>query len=91
MAGLTTCGATGFALARFSDEVLEAIMTRTVTGDFGSEDAMKNAMDDLISNGIPREEVFMDSEHMQLKVMVPDAIEASVGEILRRHHASKLH
>lgn len=66
-------------------------MTRTVTGDFGSEDAMKNAMDDLISNGIPREEVFMDNEHMQLKVMVPDAIEASVAEILRRHHASKLH
>lgn len=66
-------------------------MTRTVTGDFGSEDAMRNAMDDLISNGIPREELFMDSEHMQLKVMVPDAMKGGVGEILERHHAKNLH
>ncbi|MBX3687308.1 MAG: hypothetical protein KF909_14305 [Rhodocyclaceae bacterium] len=66
-------------------------MTKTVTGDFADEAAMKNAMDDLISNGIPREEVFMDTEHMQLKVMVPDAMKGGVGEILERHHAKNLH
>ena len=66
-------------------------MTRTMTGDFADEAAMKNAMDDLISNGIPREEVFMDTQHMQLKVMVPDDMKGGVGEILERHHAKNLH
>lgn len=66
-------------------------MTKTVTGDFATEDAMKNAMDDLVSTGIPREKVFMDTEHMQLKVIIPAATESEVNEILKRHQPTRLH
>lgn len=66
-------------------------MTKTVTGDFATEDAMKNAMDDLVSTGIPREKVFMDTENMQLKVIIPAATEPEVIEILKRHEPTRLH
>ena len=66
-------------------------MTKTVTGDFASEGAMKNAMDDLVSTGIPRESVFMDTSLMQLKVIIPAATEPEVNEILKRHKPTKVH
>ncbi len=66
-------------------------MTKTVTGDFATEDAMKNAMDDLVSTGIPRENVFMDTEHKQLKVIIPAATEPEVTEILKRHQPTRMH
>lgn len=66
-------------------------MTKTVTGDFATEDAMKNAMDDLVSTGIPREKVFLDTERMQLKVIIPAATEPEVNEILKRHEPTRLH
>lgn len=66
-------------------------MTKTVTGDFRTEDAMRNAMDDLLSVGIPREKLFMDIDHMQLKVLTPDVTAREVNEILMRHQPVKLH
>ncbi len=66
-------------------------MTKTVTGDFATEDAMKNAMDDLVSTGIPREKVFLDTERMQLKVIIPAATEPEVNEILKRHQPTRVH
>lgn len=66
-------------------------MTKTVTGDFRTEDAMRNAMDDLLSVGIPREKLFMDTNQMQLKVLTPDVTAREVNEILMRHQPVKLH
>ncbi len=66
-------------------------MTKTVTGDFATEDGMRNAMDDLVSTGLPRESVFMDASLMQLKVIIPAATEPEVIEILKRHGPTKLH
>ena len=66
-------------------------MTKTVTGDFATKDAMKNAMDDLVSTGIPREKVFMDTDKMQLKVIIPAATESEVNEILKRHQPTRVH
>ena len=66
-------------------------MTKTVTGDFGSKAAMANAMDDLLSSGYPREKVFMDTEHMQLKVITADVTEREVHEILMRHKPTNVH
>lgn len=66
-------------------------MSKTITGDFRTEDAMRNAMDDLLSVGIPREQLFMDTAQMFLKVITPEATAREVNEILARHQPTKLH
>ncbi|MBT0961046.1 hypothetical protein [Denitromonas iodatirespirans] len=66
-------------------------MRKTITGDFRTEDAMRNAMDDLLSVGIPREQLFMDTAQISLKVITPEATEREVNEILTRHQPIKLH
>ncbi|TVO58531.1 MAG: hypothetical protein FHP92_09060 [Denitromonas halophila] len=66
-------------------------MTKTVTGDFSSKDAMENVLDDLVSVGIPRENVFLATEQMQVKVITPDVTEREVTEILMRHNPTKMH
>lgn len=66
-------------------------MNRTITGDFKSVDAMTNAMDDLLASGFDREKVYMDEEHLQLKVIIPAEVEREVNEILQRHRPTKLH
>ncbi|MFV0663878.1 hypothetical protein [Denitromonas sp.] len=66
-------------------------MSKTITGDFRTEDAMRNAMDDLLSVGIPREQLFMDTAQMALKVITPEATAREVNEILTRHQPTKLH
>lgn len=60
-------------------------MTTTITGAFTSMDTIHNTMEDLLANGIDREKMFADSEHTELKVMIPDDIENEVLEIIQRH------
>ncbi|MCW8903623.1 MULTISPECIES: hypothetical protein [Sedimenticola] len=60
-------------------------MTTTITGAFTSMDTIRNTMEDLLANGIDREKMFADSEHTELKVMIPDDIENEVLEIIQRH------
>ncbi|HQU90235.1 MAG TPA: hypothetical protein PK620_15210 [Denitromonas sp.] len=66
-------------------------MTKTVTGDFSSKDAMENVLDDLVSIGIPRENVYLVTEKMQVKVITPNATEREVNEILMRHNPTEIH
>ena len=66
-------------------------MTKTVTGDFSSKDAMENVLDDLVSIGIPRETVYLVTEKMQVKVITPNATEREVNEILMRHNPTEIH
>lgn len=60
-------------------------MTTTITGAFSSIDTIRNTMEDLIACGIDREKIYADNEHTELKVMIPDAIEREVTEIMQRH------
>lgn len=65
-------------------------MTTTITGVFSSMDTIRNTMQDLIASGIDREKIFADSEHAELKVMIPDAIEREVTEIMQRHQPTEI-
>ncbi|MCW8906653.1 MAG: hypothetical protein OQL28_05345 [Sedimenticola sp.] len=60
-------------------------MTTTITGAFSSIDTIRNTMQDLIACGIDREKIYADHEHSEIKVMIPDAIEREVTEIMQRH------
>lgn len=65
-------------------------MIRTITGSYDASLKIRNAREDLIASGIDREKIFPDEAHGQLKVMVPDAIENEIVEILKRHQPSSL-
>lgn len=60
-------------------------MAQTVTAAYDSEEAARNAVDELISDGYDQEKVFLDKENIQVKVMVPDSGQREAEEILKRH------
>jgi len=66
-------------------------MSITLTGTYENMDAVRNTLDDLISTGIDREKVFVDKEHTQIKVMIPQTIQREVTEILNRHNPTEMH
>jgi hypothetical protein len=57
------------------------------------KDAMtiKNVRDDLISTGIPGEQIKVDKDHFKVRVMVPERTKAEIMEILNRHEPSEIH
>lgn len=65
-------------------------MTQTVTATY--DDILKaiNAFDELVSEGIDREKLFLDRETNQLKVIVPEAIQHQVEKTLQRHEPEKV-
>ena len=65
-------------------------MTKTVTGTYESADQIKNAREDLIATGIPQEQIFVDEENRQIKVMIADETEPEIEDILKRHDASSM-
>ncbi len=66
-------------------------MTITVTGSYDSAFQIRNTREDLIATGIPQEQIYVDEESRQLKVMIADATEPEVEEILRRHEAHEMY
>jgi hypothetical protein len=66
-------------------------MTKTVTAAYASPDAARNARDELLADGIDREKVYLDTARSEVKVMIPDAIEREITEILNRHQPTALH
>jgi len=64
---------------------------KTLTASYRSNAAARNAFDELISDGIDREKMFLDTVHAELKVMIPDTIEREISEILVRHNPKSLH
>lgn len=66
-------------------------MTKTVTAAYETADAARNARDELLADGIDREKIFMDESRAELKVMIPDAVEREITEILNRHQPKTLH
>lgn len=63
-------------------------MTKTVTGTYQSATQIKNVRSDLIAIGIPQEQIFVDEENQQIKVMIADATEPEVEDILKQHDAT---
>jgi hypothetical protein len=61
-------------------------MTKTLFAAYKEVDAVKNSLDDLINHGIDREKIFADEDSMEVRVMIHEAMEAEVNEILNRHH-----
>jgi len=58
---------------------------KTITANFEKSESVGNVLDDLINHGIEREKIFADEKNHQLKVMIPEAIEGEVDEIINRH------
>ncbi len=65
-------------------------MTETINATYGSIAQAKNAVDDLISTGIPREKVFLDKKALQVKVIAANVSEPEIVEILQRHQPSQV-
>ncbi|MBK0400140.1 hypothetical protein H0I76_13155 [Limibaculum sp. M0105] len=60
-------------------------MIKTLTGRYDHVDKARNAMDDLIGTGIPREKLYFDEKANCVKVITPGDTEREVREILGRH------
>lgn len=60
-------------------------MLKTITAIYGSKTAVANVIDDLVNDGIPRDEIYRDDAMMQVKVMVPETGVAGIRELLNRH------
>lgn len=60
-------------------------MTQTVTAAYGSAGKASNAFDELVSEGYPREKLYLDKDTHEVKVIVPEASRPEVEEILGRH------
>lgn len=60
-------------------------MSETITKTYQSAEALKNVWEDLVATGIEQEQIFMDKENNQIKVITPAETEAEILEILGRH------
>ncbi len=60
-------------------------MTIIIKALFDGKGAVANAYDDLISSGIPQEEIRRMNDKFVLSVMAPEATQAEIVEILKRH------
>ena len=65
-------------------------MFKTITATYDSETTLKNVVDDLVNDGLPREKVFSDDKLLQIKVMVPEVEESGINEILKRPSPIKI-
>lgn len=59
--------------------------TKTLNGAYKDKDQAKNAWDELINSGIPRENVYIDEDAKVVKVTVPEETEREILEIFERH------
>ncbi|MCC5810284.1 MAG: hypothetical protein JJU06_07915 [Ectothiorhodospiraceae bacterium] len=65
-------------------------MALTVTAAYGNLDKAINAFDELVSDGFAREELFLDRESNQVKVIAPETVKREVEEILLRHEPDRI-
>ncbi len=65
-------------------------MATTLTATYASAAAARNAHDDLIASGYPREKVFSQKDNPEIKVMSPRDTVREAREILDRHDPSKV-
>lgn len=61
-------------------------MNTTVTVNYGSKEAVKSAMLDLMGHDIPAQQIYVDKDKNQIKVIMSKAGEPDVRELLDRHN-----
>lgn len=61
-------------------------MNTTVTMSYSSLDSLRNAVDDLIGVGIPREQFHVIKDDLQIKVITPKVSEPEIRALLERHN-----
>jgi hypothetical protein len=66
-------------------------MEEIITAVYASVDTLKNVSDDLISVGIPQDNILVNREMKQIQVIGPSAVEAEFEEILKRHSPVEFH
>ena len=60
-------------------------MTKTLTARYETQEAARNAYDDLISTSYPDDKVFLQPDSPTVKVITPTETEPQAREILGRH------
>ena len=60
-------------------------MNETITKTYDSKTALENVWEDLVATGMEQEQIFLDKEKLQVKVITPKETEAEIREILGRH------
>lgn len=60
-------------------------MTEIITAVYATTDTLENVRNDLVSTGIPQEEIRVSQDKCQVQVMAPDTADAEIEEILNRH------
>jgi len=65
-------------------------MADIITAHFDSSTTVANAVDDLVSTGIPNEKIRVDKGKHQVQVMIADATHEEITEILQRHKPTDL-
>ncbi|MDR5866698.1 hypothetical protein [Halomonas koreensis] len=65
-------------------------MTQTLTAAYPDRLKARNALDELVADGLPRESLFLDEERGEVKVIIPDEGRREVEEVLGRHEPTQL-
>ena len=65
-------------------------MAKSLTARYETQEAARNARDDLIGKGYPNEKVFLHPDSPEIKVITPAATEPEAREILDRHQPSEI-
>ena len=61
-------------------------MSKVITARYASKDQLKNAVDELVSTAnVPREQMRVDDDKLELQVLMPDSTEVEVEELLKHH------
>jgi hypothetical protein len=65
-------------------------MSKIIVAVYDSADQITNVVDDLVSTGIPRDRIRVDEHKPRIEVVVADAAQPEIAEILERHQPAEL-
>lgn len=68
-------------------------MLKTLTATFDSEDTLKNVEDDILNgqiSGFPQENLFVDKDKKEIKVIASPGIEGDIRKIFQDHGAKSV-
>ena len=66
-------------------------MPETIKAVYDSKEKVLNAVDDLVSTGIPREKIKVDDASSTVSVVIPATSSPEIKEILQRHQPTDVH
>jgi hypothetical protein len=66
-------------------------MPSIVTALYDTEDAVNNAVEDLVATGIPRDRIAADTEQRSVSIAIGSQAEPEIMAILNRHEPLDVH